>query len=56
MRHIVSSRKRHEDISYFVEILKVSLVQAASQLVRDDTFHHDVNAEGVESFADELLA
>jgi hypothetical protein len=40
---------------YVVKILEVRCIKSAVKFVRDDTFHHDIDSECVEAFANELL-
>lgn len=41
--------------SYIIKILEVRCVESAVQFVGNNALHHNVDAEGVEPFADELL-
>lgn len=49
-------RYRRGKSTNIVKVLEVSRVKAPIQLVGDNTLHHNVDAEGIEALADELLS
>lgn len=40
---------------YVVEVFEVRGIETTIEFIRHDTLHHNIDTEGVEAFADELL-